>query len=85
MGWERARQWRRDHRDVPADAQADDIVALVSGSYAADSLGVHDPAMKDKLRRAAAKFSPEEFFKFDPTKNDWAYFKQRDFTADPVK
>ena len=25
------------------------------------------------------------YYKFDPTKKDWAYFKQRDFTADPVK
>jgi hypothetical protein len=69
MGVERATQWRRDHREVPADAQADDVVALVSGSYAADRLGVHDPAIKDKLRRAAAKFSPKDFFEFDPTKN----------------
>jgi branched-chain amino acid transport system substrate-binding protein len=25
------------------------------------------------------------YYKYDPTKKDWAYFKQRDFTADPVK
>ncbi len=25
------------------------------------------------------------YYKFDPTTKDWAFFKQRDFTADPVK
>jgi len=25
------------------------------------------------------------YYKFDASKKDWVYFKQRDFTADPVK
>jgi branched-chain amino acid transport system substrate-binding protein len=25
------------------------------------------------------------YYKYDPAKKDWAFFKQRDFTADPVK
>jgi branched-chain amino acid transport system substrate-binding protein len=25
------------------------------------------------------------YYKYDPAKKDWGYFKQRDFTADPVK
>ncbi|HVA85030.1 MAG TPA: branched-chain amino acid ABC transporter substrate-binding protein [Candidatus Saccharimonadales bacterium] len=25
------------------------------------------------------------YYKFDPTTKDWAFFKQRDFTADPIK
>jgi hypothetical protein len=68
MGRERARRWRREHPDVPAGADADNILALVSGSYSVDCLRFHDPAMKDKLRAAARRFRPEDFFRFDPAK-----------------
>lgn len=66
MGQERARQWRRDNPRVPADADADDIAALVSGSYSADSLGVRDDTMKPALAQAARRFSVIDFLKFDP-------------------
>jgi hypothetical protein len=66
MGRERAKRWRRSHPDVPAGADADDIVALVAGSYSADCLRIHDPVMKDKLRAAARRFRPEDFLQFDP-------------------
>jgi len=68
MGQERARQWRRYYPKVPRDADADYIAFLVSGSLAAESLGVSDPAMKEDLRRAAGRFKPEDFLRFDPTK-----------------
>jgi hypothetical protein len=68
MGHERAAHWRRDHPNVPEDASAYDIYTLVSGNLGADVLGVPDPAMKDRLRRAAARFQPEDFLDFDPAK-----------------
>jgi len=68
MGRERARLWRRQHRTVPKGADADDIADLVFGCQAADALGVEDPTMKPLLERAAAKFGPVAFLKFDPAK-----------------
>ena len=66
MGQERARQWRRDNPRVPKDADADDIAALVSGCYSADSLGMRNDAMKAALTEAAGRFSAVDFLKFDP-------------------
>ncbi len=51
---------------VAPDADAEDIVSLVFGSYAADSLGVRDPQMKKQLRSAAGKFTSRDYFGFDP-------------------
>src|SRR5947207_3796692 len=65
MGRERARLWRRRNRTVRQDADADDISDLVFGCQAADALGVEDPTMKPLLERAAAKFGPVQFLKFD--------------------
>ena len=66
MGRERARLWRRENSKVPRDADADDIVNLVFGSYAADSLGVHDERLKKQLRKAAGNFTARDYFCFDP-------------------
>ncbi len=68
MGQERARQWRRDYPKVPAGVAADYIYFLTAGSMGADSLGVPSNALKEELRRAAARFRPEDFLRFDPTK-----------------
>jgi len=68
MGHERALEWRRIHPRVPADSDAGDISELVFGSDAADRLGVGDPAVKEQLRRAAAKYSAVDFLDFDPTR-----------------
>ena len=46
MGRERAAVWRREHPDVPGDADADDIGYLAFGSYAADRLGLPDERLK---------------------------------------
>jgi hypothetical protein len=67
MGRERARHWRREHQSVPVDIDADGVVQFAFGSYAADRLGVRDKALKPQIRRAAARFTPEEYFWFDPT------------------
>lgn len=66
MGRERARAWRRANPRVPEDADADDVAALVSGCYSADSLGVPDAAMKPALTAAARRFSVTDFLRFDP-------------------
>jgi hypothetical protein len=68
MGQERARQWRSDHRGVPADADADHIQALLAGSYSADCLGYPDEGMKTALPGAAKRFSAEDYLGFDPVK-----------------
>jgi hypothetical protein len=65
MGCERARQWRRQNSRVPRDADAEDIVNLVFGCYAADSLGVKDGRIKEQLRRAAGNFTARDYFGFD--------------------
>ncbi len=66
MGRERARHWRRKHGSVPRDVDANGVVHLVFGSYAADRLGVRDSALKPRIRRAAARFTAEDYFCFDP-------------------
>ncbi|HEY6390535.1 MAG TPA: hypothetical protein VIX89_04615 [Bryobacteraceae bacterium] len=68
MGHERALEWRRIHPRVPSDSSADEISNLVFGSDAADRLGVVDPRMKERLRRAAAQYSAVDFLDFDPTR-----------------
>jgi hypothetical protein len=66
MGRERARQWRREHPDLPQDTSASDLTDLAFGSYAADMLGFSDPRLKEQIRRAAARFTPVDFLNFDP-------------------
>ncbi len=66
MGVERARLWRKQHRALPADADAATISAYVFGSDAADSLGVRDERMKRTLRRAAGQFPARAYLLFDP-------------------
>ena len=66
MGQERARQWRINHPSVPPDANADDVAALVFGSYAAECLGVPGRRLKLDLLRAASRFGAADFLGFDP-------------------
>jgi hypothetical protein len=66
MGVERARQWRREHRSLPEDADANTVSDYAFGSDAADSLGLRDPALKRQIRRAAARFDARDFLLFDP-------------------
>ena len=66
LGQERARAWRRQNSKLPRNADADDICNLVYGSYAAHNLGVADEGFKQQLRKAAAKFTPQEYFCSDP-------------------
>jgi hypothetical protein len=66
MGRERAHVWRRDYAALPRDADAETVADFVFGSYAADRLGVRDPALKDQIRRAACLFSARDFLSFEP-------------------
>lgn len=66
MGHERAIVWRREHAHVAADLSADDLADLLFGAYAAEQLGFRDDRLKDEIRRAAARFTPRDYLRFDP-------------------
>ncbi|HEX8500427.1 MAG TPA: hypothetical protein VF659_07555 [Pyrinomonadaceae bacterium] len=66
MGVERAREWRRTHRRLPEDADANTVSDYAFGSDAADSLGLADPALKLRIRRAASRLGARDFLLFDP-------------------
>jgi hypothetical protein len=68
MGRELAQRWLRLHRHVPSDATANDVYLLVSGAYAAERLGFPDPHFKQELRKAAQRFSAQDYLGFDPAK-----------------
>jgi hypothetical protein len=65
MGRERALQWRRDHRDLPVDANADEIAYLVLGADASDRLGVSDSSFKEQIREIALRFDAKDYLGFD--------------------
>jgi hypothetical protein len=71
-----AAKWRKAHRHLPADANADTIGDLVATAYVADLLGFPNPAYKEGLRRAARKFTMKDYLGFDavhgplPSKQD---------------
>jgi hypothetical protein len=68
MGRERAHLWQRQHRAIPRDADAETIVSLVFGCVAVEGLGMPDGVMRDKVRRAAGRFTAEDYYWFDPAK-----------------
>lgn len=68
MGLERARHWRRTRRGLPPHADAPVIADYAFGHDAANSLGLPDPKLAAELRRAAARFGPQDFFGFDPAR-----------------
>lgn len=66
MGLERAKFWRREHRFVPADADAGIISELAYGNDAAESLGLRDEVLREQLKRAAPRFNARAYLLFDP-------------------
>ena len=66
LGRERALNWRRRNAKVPRNPEPDDIANLVSGSYAAHSLGLPDGQLKQALRKAAANYTATDYYYFDP-------------------
>lgn len=67
MGVERALYWRRLHRSLPRDADADVIADYAFGSDAADMLGLRDDRLKEQVRRAAIGYPARAFLLFDPS------------------
>jgi hypothetical protein len=66
MGAERARRWRRDHPELAPNADVDDILNFIHGSYAAEWLGVRACFAKSRIAEAAARFTARDFLSFDP-------------------
>jgi hypothetical protein len=66
MGHERALEWRRLHPSAPADVDASGIGDLVFGLDAAERLGAPHPALRARLREAAARFGAVDYLLFDP-------------------
>jgi hypothetical protein len=66
MGRERARQWRLDHSALPKKVDAEVIADFVHGHYAAARLGERDERLKGQIRRAAPRFTPQDYLWFDP-------------------
>jgi hypothetical protein len=66
MGVERAQHWRQLHRSLPRHPDVDTIYDYVSGSEAADDLGLPDDRLKEQIRRAASRYSALDYFLFDP-------------------
>lgn len=67
MGRERAEEWRRNYPALPKKVDADVITDFAHGSYAAHRLGRRDEALKREMRRAAVRFSPQDYLWFDPS------------------
>ena len=66
MGLERAGRWRREHRSLPRDADAETISVYIHGIYAAERFGLRDPALKEQIRRASKHITALDYFWFDP-------------------
>jgi hypothetical protein len=66
IGQERARQWRQEHVEPPAD-DPDELTGFVFGVDAAERLlSVHDKALQHRIQNAAAHYSAVDFLEFDP-------------------
>jgi hypothetical protein len=66
MGGRLARRWLRGHRSLPPRADADAVFVFASAADSARELGVTDDTIKEKIKRAATRLSPQEFLDFDP-------------------
>lgn len=66
MGIERATIWRQEHNQSPASLGVDDFLDLIYGADGATSLGLPNEALKSEIQRAALRFTPTDFFHFDP-------------------
>jgi hypothetical protein len=67
MGNERGLTWKRDHRCLEPDADAETVIDHLYGCSAAEKLGVNCGNLMHEIRRAARRFTAEEFLCFDPT------------------
>ncbi len=63
---ERAREYRRLHPALPPEPDAPMLAVLAYGSWAADNIGIPDPAAKKAIAAAAKRFNAVDFLGFDP-------------------
>jgi hypothetical protein len=66
MGRDVALRWRDARAVSPANADLETFYGLVIASCWADHFGPRDGVFKSEIRRAAKRFSTQEFFGFDP-------------------
>jgi hypothetical protein len=66
MGLERASWWRRRHRALPRNADADTVVRYLFASDHADSLGIRDDRLKEQIKCAAAHYTARDYLLFNP-------------------
>ncbi len=66
MGRERAMRWRRLHRSLPREPDANTISEYVFGSQAADNLDVRDDKLRRELQRIAGRFSARDYLEWNP-------------------
>jgi hypothetical protein len=68
MGRERAAVWRRENTTLPASLRADIVYSTAFGAYFAEKLGSPNLALREQIRQAAARYSAEDYLKFDPAR-----------------
>ncbi len=61
-----ALDWQRLHTSLPPHATPDDLVNYATAVYAANQLGIATPGLREQMRAAAATFSVQDFFGFNP-------------------
>lgn len=66
MGREIAAHWTRDNAVLPANPRPDTIVSYAFGGYFARKLGSPAPQLEGQIRRAAARYTAQDYLKFDP-------------------
>ena len=66
LGQERAQQWRRRHSRLPPRSDPATISEYIHGHYAAERLGLPDPALKAQLKEAARSVTARAYLWFDP-------------------
>src|SRR5688500_4494664 len=71
MGREMSRdvavKWRNARPVLPANADPETVYGHIIASCGADHFGPRDRVLEEEIRRAAKRFSTQEFFGFDPT------------------
>jgi Prenyltransferase and squalene oxidase repeat len=66
MAKERFAQWRRDHRALPRDADADTVADFLHGATAVGRLGIRDLVLRRRIKTAAKRYSAADYLWFDP-------------------
>jgi hypothetical protein len=65
MGRERAEVWSRENAELKENAPPGDIDDVAFGAYASEKLGCPNPRLKEQIRRAAPRYSAQDYLKFD--------------------